>query len=153
MGTVAEPAPAPGAVAQAKPAIPIPSGLYVVNVLSQPNDVGDLPPARAEALAGTTIYETRFERDGQTWHRLRAGFFETREAADAARARLAKQFPESWVVKVTAQERAQGVATRLDIGGGTPAATQVAPAAPLSTEQQLSAAKAEADAEAVLKAG
>lgn len=153
VGTVAEPAPAPGAVAQAKPAIPIPSGLYVVNVLSQPNDVGDLPPARAEALARTTIYETRFERDGQTWHRLRAGFFETREAADAARARLAKQFPESWVVKVTAQERAQGVATRLDIGGGTPAATQVAPAAPLSTEQQLSAAKAEADAEAALKAG
>lgn len=153
VGAVTEPAPAPEAAAEAKPAIPIPSGLYVVNVLSQPQEIGDLPTARAEALTGTTTYETRFERDGQTWHRLRAGFFETREAADAARARFAKQFPESWVVKVTAQERAQGVATRLDIGGGAPAATQVAPAAPLSPEQQLAAAKAEADAEAALKAG
>jgi len=154
VGTVAEPAPAPEAVAQAKPAIPIPSGLYVINVLSQPKDIGDLPAARAEAVAGATTYETRFERDGQTWHRLRVGFFETREAADAARARLAKQFPEAWVVKVTAQERAQGVATRLDIGGSAPpTATQVAPAAPLSADQQLAAAKAEADAEAALKAG
>jgi tetratricopeptide (TPR) repeat protein len=153
VGAAAEAGPAAEPVAQAKPAIPIPSGLYVVNVLSQPQDIGDLPQTKAEALAGTTTYETRFERDGQTWHRLRAGFFETRDAADAARARFAKQFPESWVVKVTAQERAQGVATRLDIGGGTPAATQVAPAAPLSPEQQLAAAKAEADAEAALKAG
>ena len=139
---------------QARPAIPIPSGLYVVNVLSQPKDIGDLPAARAEALAGQTTYETRFERDGQTWHRLRVGFFETREAAEAASAKLAKLFPEAWVVKVTAQERAQGVASRLDIGtGAAPAATAVAPAAPLSNEQQTAAAKAEADAEAALKAG
>ncbi|MBK7285565.1 MAG: hypothetical protein IPI83_15680 [Sphingomonadales bacterium] len=55
---------------------------------------------------------------------------------------------------MTAQERAQGVASRLDIGAGaTPLATSVAPAAPLSSEQQLAAAKAEADAEAALKAG
>jgi len=142
------------ATGTAKPAVAIPGGLYVVNILSQPKDIGDLPAARAEALAGTTAYETRFERDGQTWHRLRVGFFETREAADAASARLAKLFPEAWVVKVTAQERAQGVASRLDIGAGaTPLATSVAPAAPLSSEQQLAAAKAEADAEAALKAG
>lgn len=142
------------AATQAKPAIAIPGGLYVVNVLSQPKDIGDLPAARAEALAGQTTYETRFERDGQTWHRLRVGFFETREAAEAASARLAKLFPEAWVVKVTAQERAQGVASRLDVGAGAaPAATSVTPAAPLSNEQQLAAAKAETDAEAALKAG
>ncbi len=150
----AEPGKVQAPTAQTKPAIPIPSGLYVVNVLSQPKDIGDLPPARAEALAGATLYETRFERDGQTWHRLRAGFFQTREAAETARARLSKQFPEAWVVKVTAQERAQGVATRLDTGGGAlPAATLVAPAAPLSSAEQLVAAKAETDAEAALKAG
>lgn len=154
VATAAEPATQQSPTAQANPAIPIPSGLYVVNVISQPKDVGDLPPARTDALAGATTYETRYERDGQTWHRLRVGFFETREAADAARARLAKQFPDAWVVKVTAQERAQGVATRLDIGGGTPpTATLVAPAAPLSGDEQLAATKAEVDAEAALKAG
>jgi tetratricopeptide (TPR) repeat protein len=153
VGAAAEARPPAEPVAQAKPAIPIPSGLYVINVLSQPQEIGDLPPTKAQALAGTVTYETRFERDGQTWHRLRAGFFDSREAADSARARLAGQFPESWVVKVTAQERAQGVATRLDIGGGTPVATQVTSAAPLSAEQQLAAAKAEADAETALKAG
>lgn len=154
VATAAEPAaPQPVPVA-AKPAIPIPSGLYVINVLSQPKDVGDLPPARAQLLAGTTIYETRFERDGQTWHRLRAGFFETREAAEAARAKLVKQFPEAWVVKVTAQERAQGVATRLDSGEGVlPTATLATPAAPLSSTEQLAASKAEVDAESALKAG
>ncbi|MBK7285566.1 MAG: SPOR domain-containing protein [Sphingomonadales bacterium] len=78
------------ATGTAKPAVAIPGGLYVVNILSQPKDIGDLPAARAEALAGTTAYETRFERDGQTWHRLRVGFFETREAAEAASARLTK---------------------------------------------------------------
>lgn len=138
----------------ARPSIAIPAGLYVINVLSQPKDIGDLPLARAEALAGTIAYETRFERDGQTWHRLRVGFYETREAAEAASAKLSRNFPEAWVVKVSAQERALGVASRLDIGSGAaPRATAVAPPAPLSAEQMQAAAKAEADAEAALKAG
>lgn len=152
--TVPPPAAPQSGVAPIKPAIAIPGGLYVVNVLSQARDIGDLPPSQADALADTTTYETRFERDGQTWHRLRSGFYETRAAADAARTRLLKSFPEAWVVKVTAQERAQGVATRLGIGSNTlPTATLAVPAAPLSSADQLAAAKAEADAEAALKAG
>jgi SPOR domain len=95
-----------------RPDVAVPAGLYVVNVLSQPNDIADLTPEKSAKLAGRLTYDTSFERDGLTWHRLRAGFFETRQAAEAARQELLAVFPDAWVVKVTAQERDQGVATR-----------------------------------------
>jgi SPOR domain len=133
---------------------PVPSGLYVVNVLSQPKDIGDLPNNLADKLSDLLVYETRFERDGQTWHRLRAGFFDSRDAAEAARSRLTKDFAEAWVVKVTAQEREQGVATRIAMGNDrTPTATLAIPATPLSAADQTAAAKAETDAEFALKTG
>lgn len=132
----------------------VPSGLYVVNVLSQPGDIGDLPAAKRNELVDYLVYETRFERDGQNWHRLRAGFFETRAAAEAARARLAKSFPDAWVVSVAAQEREQGVASRLDLGGVARASsTTVANTSPASPADIAKALKTEADAEAALKAG
>ncbi len=96
------------------PAIPAPSGLYVVNVASSPKELGELSPAQKTALTGLVVYETQFEKDSQQWHRLRAGFFETREAADAARKKLARVYPDSWVVKVSADERAQGTGSRID---------------------------------------
>jgi SPOR domain len=139
----------------ARPTIAVPSGLYVVNVLSQSTDVGDLPQAKRDPLADYLVYETRFERDGQTWHRLRAGFFESRAAAEAARVRLSKQFPEAWVVSVSAQEREQGVQSRLDVGatGAAPLATAAAPTGPVTAASSAAAIKAETDAETALKAG
>ncbi len=97
-----------------KPAVTIPAGLYAINVISKPAAIGDLTPGQNAALAGTVQYETRFERDSQQWHRLRAGFYPTREAAEAAKAKLQAQFPDAWVVKITADERAQGVSSRTD---------------------------------------
>jgi SPOR domain len=134
--------------------MPVPAGLYVVNILSQPKPIGGLAPAVADELSDFVVYETSFERDGQTWHRLRAGYFESRDAAEAAKARFLKAFPDAWVVKVTAQERAQGVSTRMAMGGDqTPVATLVTPASPLTTEQSASAEKSETEAEAALKSG
>ena len=134
------------------PGIAIPQGLYVVNVLSQSSPLADLPAAQVRRLSDYVSYETQFERDGLTFHRLRVGFFLTREQAEAARAKLADIFTEPFVTKVTAQEREQGVANRL-FGTVRPNATTVAPAAPLTPELAAAAAKAEADAEAAVKAG
>lgn len=92
----------------------IPAGLYVINVASSPKELGELSPAQKTALGGLVVYETQFEKDSQQWHRLRAGFFETREAAEAAKAKLARVYPEAWVVKVSADERAQGASSRID---------------------------------------
>ncbi len=109
----------------------VPEGLYVVNVLSVPREIGDLSSDQRQALAGDVVYETQFERDSLRWHRLRAGFFKTREEADAARLRLAKVFPDAWVVKITAQERSEGTGSKLSAPSAPPAAATATPA-PLS---------------------
>lgn len=121
------PVPEAGATSQAAPApgVAIPAGLYAINALSVPTAIGGLSDAQRAALAGQVVYETAFERDSQKWHRLRTGFYETREAAEAARTKLLAQFPEAWVVKVTASERAQGVAGRIVTGPANAAGTLV----------------------------
>lgn len=93
----------------------IPDGLYVVNVLSLPREVGDLTPGQRQAVAGDVVYENQFERDSLRWHRLRVGFFKTKEEADAARLRLSRDFPEAWVVKVSVLERREGIASKLSV--------------------------------------
>ncbi len=116
------------------PAMEIPAGLYAINVMSKPKAPGDLDAAQNAAVAGQVVYETMFERDSQQWHRMRVGFFETREAAEAAAVKLRAQFPDAWVVKVSADERAQGVASRLDTGA--PVAAAVSPSTP-ATEADI----------------
>lgn len=107
------PTSAPPATAAQQPGVAIPEGLYVINLMSTPGQRGKLTEMQKGALAGETLYETTFEKDAQEWHRLRAGFFVSREAADAARAKLLFLFPDAWVVKVSADERAAGVASRI----------------------------------------
>ncbi len=106
--------------AKPEPALPpgvvIPPGLYVVNIDSQQGASGDLTAAQKEAVAGQIVYHTQFERDAQQWHRTRIGFYETREAAEAAKAALAAQFPDAFVIKVSAEERTSGVVGRIDTG-------------------------------------
>jgi SPOR domain len=132
----------------------VPAGLYVVNVLSQPNIIGDLAPEKASKLTNRLIYETSFERDGHIWHRLRAGFFETRQSAEAARKELLAFFPESWVVKVTAQEREQGVATRRKSASEGPAiAARPGATGEVVTADQEKIKTILAEAEAAIKTG
>jgi tetratricopeptide (TPR) repeat protein len=134
------------------PDIAIPAGLYVVNLMSIANAPGTLGDAQKKALDGLIVYETTFERDSQTWHRLRAGFFESREEANAAQAKLEALFPGAWVIKVSADERAQGVASRMPLGSVTPAGSQ--PVQMEATpEQAANTAKLIGDAEAAIKAG
>ncbi len=104
------------------PDVPIPAGLYAVNVLSKPAQIGVLTKAQNAAIADRVVYESQFERDSQQWHRLRVGFYETLRQAEAAKAKLLTQFPQAWVVKVTAEERAQGVRSRIAIDSDLPSA-------------------------------
>lgn len=127
------------------PQLAIPPGLYVINIASVPGEVGELSSAQRQALAGLTVYETRFEKDAQQWRRLRGGFFETREDAEAARARLAPLWPEAWVVKVSAEERAQGVAA--SAGAATAPLTTASAATPGSAADAAETARLIADAE------
>jgi hypothetical protein len=141
-----------GPIAQSD--VQVPAGLYVVNILSQPTSLGELSTDQSAKISDRLVYETSFERDGLTWHRLRAGFFETRQAAEAARKELSAIFPDAWVVKITAQEREQGVATRRTNARGVPAVaakpTLAGQAAGIDQEAIKSIL---ADAESAIKAG
>lgn len=143
-------APAPSAAAPALPAIEIPAGLYAVNALSQPG-APELSAAQKQALKNRVAYQSQFEKDAQQWHRLRIGFFQTRDEAEAARAKLLPLFPDAWVVKVSADERAEGVANRMDTG--VPAAT-AAPSTSMASEEQVAeTARLIAEAEAAIRDG
>lgn len=106
----------------------IPQGFYVLNLRSVPANPEAISPEQQQALVGRVIYQSQFERDSQRWYRLRAGFFTSREEADAARSAISAFFPDAWVVKVTPDERAQGIATRLPTAMPVvpPTATQLA---------------------------
>ncbi|MGE3693339.1 MAG: SPOR domain-containing protein [Novosphingobium sp.] len=137
----------------AKPDIAIPAGLYTVNLLSSPGETGGLNDVQRATLEGSIAYETQYEREGQHWHRLRLGFFETREAAEAEVTRLAAQFPGAWVVKVTAQERAQGVATRIDTGAPVKSTAPPTTATLATPEEQAETASLINTAEEAIKNG
>ncbi len=77
---------------------------YVINLESTPRpaDLSSVPE-----LPGSEhyrLYTTQFEKDGQTWHRLRLGFFaserDARQALEAVRA----LYPQAWIAKVSPGE-------------------------------------------------
>ncbi len=156
-GPICDPAAAAVAQAEATGAAPrpalqdivVPSGLYVVNLLSRPTSFGALTPAQNSALTGKVVYESRFERESAQWRRLRLGFYATRELAEAARNSLREQFPEAFVVKVSADERIQGVASRLDTGSSTP--TPAPPTEGASEAQVAETARLIEEAEAAIR--
>ena len=90
------------------PAIAIPSGLYAVNLLSQPDAIGVLTDPQRAALAGRIVYEMTFEHAADHWHRLRIGFFDSRGEAEAAARKLKAMFPDTWVIKVSTDETGPG---------------------------------------------
>lgn len=133
------------------PGIAIPAGLYAVNLSSLSGERPPLTNAQSAAIAGRVVYETSFERDSQQWRRLRLGFFETREDAEAARKDLLAQFPDAWVVKVSADERAQGVASRIETGAP---AIAPAPAGATASEADIAeTSRLTGEAETAIKVG
>jgi tetratricopeptide (TPR) repeat protein len=70
---------------------------YIVNLASQREPFA---PSMLESLAaasGSKPYVSEAEVDGQTWYRLRIGFYRTEQDARAALAMLQPQFPRAWV--------------------------------------------------------
>jgi tetratricopeptide (TPR) repeat protein len=76
---------------------------YIVNLVSQREPFA---PTTLESLAasGSRPYVSQATVDGQTWYRLRIGFFGTEREARAALAPLLAQFPRAWVGRAEAAE-------------------------------------------------
>ncbi|MFQ5465340.1 MAG: SPOR domain-containing protein [Thermodesulfobacteriota bacterium] len=96
------------------------SGRYAINLFSstEPVDASVLPaPGLFE---GRRLYTTTIRKDGRTWHRLRLGFFPTRQAAVKAVRRLRRRFPEAWVTKVAKGETGRSAESVITPGAQAP---------------------------------
>ncbi len=77
---------------------------YTINLESTPrpaapSSVPDLP-----GFEHYRLYTTQFEKDGQTWHRLRMGFFASEGDARHVLEALRAEYPQAWVAKVSPGE-------------------------------------------------
>jgi len=103
------------------------SAPYVINLVSllQPYPVEDLPTH--DAFLSYSAYVVPFEKGGQTWYRLRLGFFKTRAEASAVLQELEGHFPGAWVTEASLDERKQSVGSAVS-GRATPMEEAVAEA-------------------------
>ncbi len=82
------------------------------------------------------LYQTRTERNGESWTQTRVGPFPAMASARSMLARLEPSFPGAWIVPVSAAERAAAVgpppepAAETRIAAATPAPPPPAPKAP-----------------------
>ena len=78
--------------------------LFAINLEStlQPTDSSAV--VKHPGFERHRLYVTRFEKDGQTWHRLRLGFFQSEKSARQALAELRSVFPDAWVTRIPPEE-------------------------------------------------
>ncbi|MFQ5354138.1 MAG: hypothetical protein ACE5DR_04260, partial [Thermodesulfobacteriota bacterium] len=78
---------------------------YAIHLYStiKPVDTATLPPA--SLFKGYRLYTTERTVRGRLWHRLRLGFFPTKEAAGLKLKELEDKFPRASVIRVSKRER------------------------------------------------
>jgi hypothetical protein len=114
-GTTNAPSVAGAAAAQGRPPsgrapltqrvrAPAVSADYIVNLASQQEPFASPLLESLAALTAVKPYVSEATVDGQTWYRLRIGFFGTEQEARAALAPLLPQFPRAWVGRAEAAE-------------------------------------------------
>lgn len=92
-----------------------PPGRYALNLHSDPAPIEFMPELGSDDDA-RLLYVTETELDGDTWYRLRLGFFATEAEAQARLDDWLPDYPNAWLVRVGPRERAsatepQAVAT------------------------------------------
>jgi tetratricopeptide (TPR) repeat protein len=90
---------------------------YAINLQStrEPLDKKSLP--NLTIFKNLRLYTTSVKLNGQTWTRLRLGFFKTKQNALDAHKKLVKYFPEAWVTIVSEQERNDSIKTAIALSG------------------------------------
>jgi tetratricopeptide (TPR) repeat protein len=77
---------------------------YIVNLVSQREPFAPTTIESLAAASGHKPYVSEAKVDGQTWYRLRIGFFGTEQEARATLEPLLQQFPKAWVGRAEAAE-------------------------------------------------
>ena len=97
---------AQAAITTTVPVEEIPSpGRYALNLHSDPAPIEFLPELGADDDS-QLLYVTETQVDGETWYRLRLGFFGTEEEAQARLDDWLADYPNAWLVRVGPRERA-----------------------------------------------
>jgi tetratricopeptide (TPR) repeat protein len=92
-------------------------GDYMLNLQSTREPV-DASIARAiDAAGGLHLYVSQTTIDGQTWYRLRLGFFGSEDSAKAALEDLAQRFPRAWIGRAEPEEIALARGFAFPAGG------------------------------------
>jgi tetratricopeptide (TPR) repeat protein len=78
---------------------------YVINLESALQPVDAQRFQADQMIGGRQLYGSEVIVDGRTWYRLRLGFFASEEEAEAALATLRVNYPDAWVVRVSANEK------------------------------------------------
>jgi type II secretory pathway component HofQ len=95
---------APSPAAAPEPVAPRPSATarYAINLHSDPQPI-EVP--NDAAPDDRLLYVSEKQLDGETWYRLRLGFFETEDEARAALDDWLPEYPNAWAVRVAPAER------------------------------------------------
>ncbi|MEQ9315013.1 MAG: SPOR domain-containing protein, partial [Henriciella sp.] len=82
------------------------NGVYALNLDSSPDPFRDVDLPDNPVFEEYTAYTVTEQENGQTWNRLRLGFFSSRHDAEVAKEDLTDTYPDSWVERTSRQERA-----------------------------------------------
>lgn len=124
------------AIAGTDQQIDVSPGKFAINLLS--TQIAEAPGSYASVATAPTyrVYRTAVEIDGNTWYRIRLGFFATKAEAAAELSRLRRDYPDAWIVQVSERETAMfaGKSAKRD-AGNLDTAVSVAPESPANTVQ------------------
>lgn len=87
----------------------LPLVIYVINLDSQLAPI-DLQEVQSVAVEGEqTLYTTVAQVDGREWHRLRLGYFRTRQEAEAKLQEVKNVYPDAWIDRADIVERREAM--------------------------------------------
>ncbi len=84
---------------------------WALNIASYSDEASAKKLVASLRSAGYNAYTTEGRKSGKTWHRVRVGFYRTREDAEKAGRTIEKRFnlPSTWVVKPARNETAANI--------------------------------------------
>jgi len=88
----------------ARPRAPQRAADYILNLLSTRESMAPTVVDSITVPDGGRLYVSETSLDGQTWYRLRLGFFQSEERAEAALAPLLVDFPRAWIGRAEPEE-------------------------------------------------
>jgi hypothetical protein len=91
--------------------------LYAINLESALQPINAQRVEAGQLTGDVQMYTTDVTVDGQTWYRLRLGFFATEEDAETALKGLRPDYPDAWVVGVFAEEKEAAANSEVVVAG------------------------------------